>query len=122
MNKFTVTDIENANAQLKMLAFYPSDAETQAAIMKLLAKMCPHREALEWLVEQMVTHIGSWHGPAELRGVLCWHYRPADGLEANCTLAGFRPADGECKSIEEHEERHRLENGASRTAVKGWLN
>jgi hypothetical protein len=99
-SKFAKVDLVKANARLKMLSFYPSDSEAQAAVMELLAKMCPSLEALTWLVDTMTNRVGTWKGPAELRGVLCWHCRPADGIEAPCSITGFTPQDGETLTIE----------------------
>jgi hypothetical protein len=105
-SRFTESDLLEANKRMKMLTFYPPDPEAQAAIMELLARMCPHREALQWLVDQMVNCVGTWKGPMELRGVLCWHYPPADGIEANCSISGFTPADGERLTLERGYEYH----------------
>ncbi len=111
-NSFGRADLLAANARLKMLAFYPSDPEAQAAVMELLAKICPDREALEWLVDTMINKVGTWKGPTELRGVLCWRYPPADGVEADSSIRGFTPADGESLSIERHNELRQLEKAA----------
>lgn len=105
--KITQADLKRAHQDLLMLAYYPQAAEAQAAIMRLLAKMCPHREALAWLTDTMVNRVGTWKGPAELRGVLCTRYRPADGIEMDSSVPGFTAADGEARSIEVHEERMR---------------
>lgn len=72
--------------------------------MALLAQMCPHKEALDWLVTTVVNRIGVWKGPAELRGILCWKFKPADGVEFDSSLPGFTLADGERLSIEQHDE------------------
>lgn len=102
--KITEADLRRANARMSMLSFYPSDSMAQGAIQELLARMCPSLEALEWLVTTMIDRVGQWKGPAELRGVLCWRYRPADGVEGNCSLPGFRPEDGEALSLERHAQ------------------
>jgi hypothetical protein len=106
-DRFSKADLAKANARLKMLCFYPPDSEAQSAVMELLAKMCPHLEALNWLVDAMVNHIGTWKGPMELRGLLCWRYPPADGVEAVCSIPGFTPEDGELISLE--QARHDLQ-------------
>ncbi len=103
--RFNKADLEVAMGRLGMLSYFPSEPSIQAAIMDLLARMCPHREALEWLVDQMVNHVGQWKGPAELRGVLCWRWTPADGVEASCSIPGFTPSDGEALTIERSGER-----------------
>jgi hypothetical protein len=108
-DRFSKTDLAATNARFKMLAYYPSDPQAQAAILELLAEMVPHREALEWLTKAMVNRVGVWKGPAELRGVLCTKYRPADGVEMHSVSPGFTPADNERRYIEQHQDRMRLE-------------
>lgn len=105
--KFNESDLRRANSRLAMLQYYPTDPMTQAAIQELLAKMCPSLEALEWLTNTMVNRVGTWKGSLELRGALCWRYRPDDGVEANCSLPGFRPEDGEQISLERHAHSKR---------------
>jgi hypothetical protein len=95
-----------------MLAYYPSDPGTQGAIMTLLAGMCQSREALDWLVNQMVNRVGAWKGPAELRGVLCSRFKPADGVEADSSIPGLRPADSEQLYLERHNAIREMEKTA----------
>jgi hypothetical protein len=85
-----------------MLKFWPADPATRAEIGALLARMVPSREALDWLVGTLIDQVGDWPGPAEVRGILCWHYKPADGIERSCSLVGFRPEDGERRSYDAH--------------------
>ncbi len=105
MDKFTADDLENAMDELSMCQFFPTDPGTRSAIMALLARMVPHREALIWLVRTMSDKIGAWKGPMELRGVLCTRWKPADGIEAESTLIGFRGEDSEQACLEEHAQR-----------------
>lgn len=86
-----------------MLEYFPRDS--RAAIMHLMAAMCPHREALRWLISEMVNHVGKWPGPADFRGLLCTRYEPADGIDQWCSLPGYRPFDSESKCLAEHEQR-----------------
>lgn len=104
MEKFGKPEIDKALVELSMLEFFPADPGTRGAIGLLLAKMCPSKEALRWLVSQMVNHVGKWHGPMELRGVLCTRFRPVDGVEADSSLSGYSPADGEMRALEAHEQ------------------
>lgn len=102
MAMFSATDLDEAVEDLSMLEYFPREPGAQVAIMRLLAKMCPHRESLRWLVDTMTNRVGKWQGPMELRGVLCWKFRPSDGIEVSATIPGFTPADGEAKSLEAH--------------------
>lgn len=103
--KFTNRDLDWAMAQFGMLQYWPSDETTRAAIKTLLAKQVPHREALFWLVEQFVNHIGKWAGPAELLGVLDTKYRPLDGKPHWSTLSGYTASDGEERYYEQLPKR-----------------
>lgn len=108
--RFSQFDLEMAVAELSMCEYFPTDDPTRAAIMRLLARICPHEEALRWLVRTFVDRIGRWHGPTELRAVLATRYRPADGVDpvdglAPCsTLPGFRPGDSEESTYDAHEQ------------------
>jgi len=104
--KFSQRDLTLAISQLATCRFFPADEGARAAIAILLARICPHKEALEWLVGQFINRINDWRGPGELRGVLCTRYRPADGIEANCSVTpGYRPEDGEARTFGEHQQR-----------------
>ncbi len=102
---FTPQDLADAIEDMGMLRYFPSDPGARAAIARLLAKMVPHKAALRWLVDAMVNRVGEWQGPTELRGVLCWRYKPQDGIEAPCSAAGFNSLDAETAAIEAHEKR-----------------
>ena len=100
---FTEAELQEAVDDLEMLDFFPK--ETRGAVLTLLRKMVPHKTALTWLVSEYVNHIGKWHGPAELRGVLCYRFDPADGIDQWCSLPGYSAADAEAKATSEHEQR-----------------
>lgn len=102
MQKCSRSDIDSGLAKLSMLRYWPSDQATRAEIGILLAKMVPHREALRWLVDELVNKVGEWPGPAELRGLLCTRFKPADGNERDCSLPGYRPSDYEQRHYDEH--------------------
>lgn len=104
MAKFTPQDLQQAVEDLSMLEYFPREPGAQAAIMRLLAKIVPHREALKWLVDMFTNRVGKWHGPTELRAVLCTRYAPQDGIEAWSQIGGFTAADGEQRSLEAHEQ------------------
>ena len=98
------SEIANAVGQMSMLKFFPGGDVPQVAIMQLLERMCGTREHLAWLTQTMVDRVGEWKGPAELRGLLCTRFRPADEIEANCSIPGFSPDELETRSIGEIRE------------------
>jgi hypothetical protein len=102
-DKFTKADLNEAVDALEMLEYFPKEA--RGAVMTLLRNMVPHKQALDWLVAECVNHIGKWPGPAELRGLLCTRYDPADGIDQWCSLPGYSAADAEAKALAEHEQR-----------------
>lgn len=95
--KFDNDELDFQMGRMAMLKFWPASPATQAQIKALIAEMVPNREALVWLVDQLVNHVNEWPGPAELRELLCWKYSPADGVKSRgyCTIPGYTPADGE---------------------------
>jgi hypothetical protein len=104
MKKFSSSDISAALDRLGMLEYWPSSPAIRAEIHVLLAKMVPHREALDWLIDELVNRVGRWPGPAELRGILCSRYDPADGIDAWSTLPGYTAEDGEARYLQTHEQ------------------
>jgi hypothetical protein len=72
---FTEQDLVEAVGDLSTMPYFPE--ASRSAVMTLLRKMCPHRTALRWLVAEVVNHVGTWPGIAELRGILCSRYDPA---------------------------------------------
>lgn len=104
MDKFTPADLQQAVEDLSMCDFFPREPGAQAAIMRLLAKIVPHRQALRWLVGEFTNKIGKWHGPAELRAVLCTRYQPQDGIEGWSQLSGYSASDAEERAINQHKQ------------------
>lgn len=101
--KFSKQDLELAWIDLQMLAFPPPEA-ARAAVMDLLRRMCPHRMALRWLIDEVVNHVGKWPGTAELRGILCTRFDPADGIDQWSALPGYSAVDQEVKFLAGHQE------------------
>lgn len=103
MAKFTRAELADAIANLGMCKYFPSSETARAAVKLLLAKMCPHKEALDWLIDTVVNKLGEWPGPAELRGILCTRFDPQDGVWFDCkTTVGFRPLDAFDRQMDEH--------------------
>ena len=93
--KPTSKHLEAAVAELGAIPFFPSDAASQLVIARHLAKFVGGVAELRWLVDSAVTAMQRWGGIPELRGLYCTRYKPEDGIEANCSLAGYSPEDGE---------------------------
>jgi hypothetical protein len=91
-----------ATEKLKVLRYFPS--ESADVVMELLEKMVPTVAALDWLVDAMVSRVGEWQGPVELRGVLCQRCSPLDGIEAFCTKGYYSMENVETRSINEAED------------------
>lgn len=119
VSKFNRKDIESALTKLAMLRYWPADPATRGQIGLLLAKMVPSMEALDWLVDTLLNRVGEWPGPKELRGLLCWKFRPADGIDAVCALPGFTPMDGEALYLEREQSWPELEPAAARKMIAG---
>jgi hypothetical protein len=103
-NKFTRNDIEVALSRLRLMAFIPTDPAFQVSLGELLALICPHKEALEWLVRTLVDRVRKWPGAYEVRALLCTKYDAADGVDAPfCSIVGFRPEDYEAQYYERHQ-------------------
>lgn len=102
--KFTRSDIEKALTRLRMMKFMPTDPGFQASLAELLAQICPHKEALEWLVSTLLSRVSEWPGAYEVRALLCTKYDAADGIDAYCSLPGFRADDYESQYYERHQQ------------------
>jgi hypothetical protein len=105
-DKFTERDLEIAVYKLSLCkeSFWAAEPTGRAVVMELLMKMCNNRQELNWLVDEVVNKIGTWPGPRELRGIYCTRFDPADGVDAWCSLPGYRASDGEQRTIEAHEQ------------------
>lgn len=95
-------EIELAVGKLTMLRFFPAEPITRAGIMELLDRMVGTVEQLDWLTRTMIDQVGEWKGPMELRGVFCTRFKPADGVEAWSSIAGFTASDSEAAYSQEH--------------------
>lgn len=95
-------DLERACDDLAMLPFFP--VEARASVMHLLAKICPSKKALVWVVAEASNHWQKWHGSAELRGLLCTRFDAADGVEGHCSVPGYTAADAEARYLAQHEQ------------------
>lgn len=93
--KPTSKQIEGAVAELGAIPFFPSDAVAQLVVARHMAKFVGGVAELRWLVDAAVNAMPEWKGIPELRGLYCTRHKPADGIEANCSLAGYTADDCE---------------------------
>ncbi len=119
----TAQQLAEAVAELGICKFFPAGPGERKAIMRLLANIVSTKQQLDWLVATMINRVGEWKGPMELRGVFCWKFKPADGIEANCIeSAGFTPSDGEAQHHEiQSAERARLGPSPKRLMIEGHI-
>lgn len=99
---FTEQNLVDAVDELATLPYFPGDE--RGVVMMRLRRMCPTRTALQWLVDETMNHLDRWPGLAELRGILCTRYTPADGIDHWSTLPGYRAQDAEARFLEGHEQ------------------
>jgi hypothetical protein len=81
--------------RLSVLKFFPADAVAQAEIMRMLERMVSEERQLAWLVDTLIDSVDEWPGLRSLRGLFCTRFKPRDGIEATCGLAGFTGEDSE---------------------------
>ena len=122
--KPTKEQIVKAVGTFGSLKYFPADQPARVDVMELLASMVGTQEQLAWLVEAMRL-IGQYDGTAEMRGVFCTRYRPADGLEAECSAKGaaakYSPEALGARGEAEHYEAKQLGAGASVKLLPGMV-
>ena len=77
--------------RLAVLPYFPAATEkdARAEIVLIACKMAGDIDRLRWLVSRACEVWDQWHGPRELRALLCSRFRPADGIEADTALKRF---------------------------------
>lgn len=73
---------------LRALPFFPAEEEVLEVLTSMAMKMAENEEQLRWVVKRMTCDglYREWPGPAEVRGVFCWKYKPKDGIEADSAI------------------------------------
>jgi hypothetical protein len=107
-----ITDTQASAAVLRLAAleFFPAELPARLEIARMLKRLVPQPEQLEWLVNAMIDRVGTWKGPRELRAIFCTKYAPIDGIEAWAETPGFTAADSESQSYLEHSHVKELED------------
>lgn len=95
MSKPTEEDFLAACGELSAIPFFPSDSGARTAVARALRSFVSQTHHLRWLVDTSIDHMRQWGGVAELRGIYCTRFKPADGVEGYSSISGFTPADSE---------------------------
>lgn len=89
--------LAQATKALSAIGYFPREPMAQGVIGDALAAMCPNVEALRYVVRRACELYQNWErcGIQGLRQIVCFRYRPADGIEIYGTLAfpGGLPED-----------------------------
>lgn len=101
----TEQDLQNAVEVLGALRFFPSDSGSRIGIKHVLRSMVGEEKQLDWLINTMLNQVGEWRGTVDLRGIYCTRFKPAEGLEATTSTAGFSQDDLEAESSTKHLEQ-----------------
>lgn len=92
--EFNTEDLKRAMGSLRLMRYSPlTNTDAATALMEELARMCPSREALDWVVQRSLQLFAEWPGVLEIRAVLCARYKPQDGIEVYSEIypAGIPP-------------------------------
>jgi len=100
--KPTTRELTEAVSELGAIPYFPAGSGPQLAIMRQLERFVSGAHELLWLIDTAVGAMREWKGIPELRGLYCTRFKPADGVEANCSVDGF--------TSEDSEMRHELDN------------
>ena len=106
---------------LFLIRFYP-EKHHDAVLEDIASFVGPEKrgERLLWLIGGARRAMAAEGWRDELRGLWCTRFKPADGIEADCGLAGHAPANIEAEAIETHRqivaaERRALPSGRPET-------
>lgn len=97
----TTEVLTKALEELSSIPFFPTAEAAQLVIGKHMLKFVSGPTELRWLVDSAVNAMRKWEGIPELRGLYCTRYKPVDGVEGTCSLAGYSPADNEAAGAAE---------------------
>jgi hypothetical protein len=72
-----------------ILKFFPNTDKAHIEVADLVMKLCASAEQALWLRERVSSEWNEWKGPAELRGLFCRRFKPADGILAEEERSGL---------------------------------
>jgi hypothetical protein len=89
MTPLTPEAAAEAVSRFALMAFFPGDIDTRAALIWALLQFVEFEEQLDWLVERGLKSYSRWPGLGELRALYCSRFRPKDGMEAYSEVYQF---------------------------------
>lgn len=106
---------ESVAAMSEVIPFFPKSETAKKLLATLLAQFVNTKPELDWLTLKSCELIRDWEksgGIAELRGLFCTQFAPADGIAADCTTPGYRAEEREARffSQELEQDARRLES------------
>lgn len=72
-----------------VIPFFPDAEIPLTIILRLMRDMINTVDELDWLTTTACNTMQKWEGFAQLRGLFCARFKPADGLFTVCTIPGF---------------------------------
>jgi hypothetical protein len=93
--KPTPKQLAGAVEELAAIPFFPSEEGARIAITTQISRFVGDEKQLRWLVDAALGAMRKWEGLPELRGLFCTRFKPADGVEAYCSLPGYTANDCE---------------------------
>ena len=87
----------------EVVTYFPHGGMVKSELGRMLPKMIgtkdetyvdrtwTPKDRLDWITDALIYGVGKWPegGLAEVRGLYCRKFKPADGIETECTLPGF---------------------------------
>ncbi len=82
--------LAGALEEMAAIPYFPESISARSAIGRQLEKFVSDEAKLRWLVTKAIEVMPKWTGIPEMRGLYCTRFKPADGVEAYCSLPGYR--------------------------------
>jgi hypothetical protein len=93
--------VKSLATMASMVPYFPTDDIPLRVLAHQMERMIETPEQVEWLTEVVCTQMRKWSGWAELRGIYCTRFKPADGgPESYSTMPGFTAEDSEQAYLE----------------------
>jgi hypothetical protein len=104
-----IAAIQAVRRACAFIPMMPQDDVFVAELTEELQLLVSSEEQLAWLVSTARKVMTKWQSIADLRGLFCTRFAPADGFVNSCSVAGFRTEDLEnafrVREVAENEQR-----------------